>query len=136
LSAHPILKPTIILADDNDYILKTVSRFLSSDFAVIGSALNGREAIGLALELQPQVLVLDVAMPVLDGLQVCTLLKLTTLNTKVIFLTTFTDGAMIQAAFRAGGRGVVFKACMQTDLPVAIAEVLAGRTFLSSMESQ
>jgi DNA-binding NarL/FixJ family response regulator len=134
LSAQPVLKPTIVLADDNDEILKKVSRLLRADFNILASALNGRAAMSLALELQPDVLVLDVSMPVLDGYQVCTLLKLTTLNTRVIFLTAFADTPMIEAAFRAGGRAVVFKTHMQTDLPIAIAEVLAGRTFLSSLE--
>jgi len=136
LSTPPAAKPTVVLADDDDEIVKTVTRLLRPDFAVIGTAPNGREAMSLALELEPNLLLLDVAMPVLDGLQVCTLLKLTTLNTQVIFLTCFADPSMIEAAFRAGGRGVVFKAHMQEHLRTAISEVLAGRTFLSTTEDQ
>jgi NarL family two-component system response regulator LiaR len=125
-------KPRVLLADDSEQILRTVSRLLDVQFEVIGSVLNGEQAIEGALRLKPDVLVLDIMMPVMDGLEAARCLKRVGSPTKIVFLTGLEDPAIMETAMEAGGNGYVFKSQLLTDLPLAIHAALAGRTFLST----
>lgn len=125
-------KPRILLADDSEQILRAVSRLLDVQFEVIGSVLNGEQAIETTLRLQPDVLVLDILMPVMDGLEAARCLKRVGAPTKIVFLTGLEDPALMETAMEAGGNGFVFKSHLVADLPLAIHAALAGRTFLSS----
>ena len=125
-------KPRVLLADDSEQILRAVSRLLELQFEVIGSALNGEQAIEATLRLQPDVLVLDIMMPVMDGLEAARCLKKIGAPTKIVFLTGLEDHALMETAMEAGGSGYVFKSHLVTDLPLAIRAALAGHTFLST----
>jgi DNA-binding NarL/FixJ family response regulator len=125
-------KPRILLADDSELILRAVSRLLDVQFEVMGSVLNGEQAIEGTLRLKPDVLVLDVMMPVMDGLEAARCLKKVGAPTKIIFLTGLEDPAIMETAMEAGGNGYVFKSQLVTDLPLAIHAALAGRSFLST----
>jgi DNA-binding NarL/FixJ family response regulator len=127
-----VTKPRILLADDSEQILRAVSRRLESEFEVIGSALNGEQAIEATLRLKPDVLVLDIMMPLMDGLEVVRCLKKIGAPTKIVFLTGLEDHLLMETAMEAGGSGYVFKSQLVTDLPLAIRAVLTGRTFLST----
>jgi NarL family two-component system response regulator LiaR len=120
------------LADDSEQILRAVARLLDPQFEVIGSVLNGEQAIEGALRLKPDVLVLDIMMPVMDGLEAARCLKKVGAPTKIVFLTGLEDHAIMETAMEAGGNGYVFKSQLLTDLPLAIHAVLAGRSFLST----
>ena len=92
---------------------------------------DGDQAVETVLRLQPEVVVLDILMPVLDGIQAARrLLKLGT-TAKIVFLTGIEDPEYIAAAFELGAQGFVFKSSLYTDLPLAITTVLEGRTFRS-----
>jgi DNA-binding NarL/FixJ family response regulator len=125
-------KPRILLADDSEQILRAVSRLLDPQFEVIGSVLNGEQAIEATLRLKPDVLVLDIMMPVMDGLEAARCLKKVGAPTKIIFLTGLEDHAIMETAMEAGGNGYVFKSQLLTDLPLAIHAAFAGRSFLST----
>jgi NarL family two-component system response regulator LiaR len=120
------------LADDSEQILRAVSRLLDPQFEVIGSVLNGEQAIEATLRLKPDVLVLDIMMPVMDGLEAARCLKKVGAPTKIVFLTGLEDHAIMETAMEAGGNGYVFKSQLLTDLPLAIHAALAGRSFLST----
>jgi DNA-binding NarL/FixJ family response regulator len=125
-------KPRILLADDSEQILRGVSRLLDPQFEVIGSVLNGEQAIEGTLRLKPDVLVLDIMMPVMNGLEATRCLKKVGAPTKIVFLTGLEDPVIVETAMEAGGNGYVFKAQLLTDLPLAIHAALAGRSFLST----
>jgi DNA-binding NarL/FixJ family response regulator len=125
-------KLRVLLADDSEQILRTVFRLLDVEFDVVGSVLNGEQAIEATLRLQPDVLVLDILMPVMDGLEAARCLKQIGAPTKIVFLTALEDSALMEAAMQAGGSGFVFKSQLVTDLPLAIHAAVAGRTFLSN----
>jgi two-component system NarL family response regulator/two-component system response regulator DesR len=99
---------------------------------VIGSVLNGEQAIEATLRLKPDVLVLDIMMPVMDGLEAARCLKKVGAPTKIVFLTGLEDPAIMETAMEAGGNGYVFKSQLVTELPLAIHAALAGRSFLST----
>jgi DNA-binding NarL/FixJ family response regulator len=121
-----------LLADDSEQILRAVSRLLDVQFEVIGSVLNGEQAIEATLRLKPDVLVLDIMMPVMDGLEAARCLKKVGAATKIVFLTGLEDHAIMETAMEAGGNGYVFKSQLLTDLPLAIHAALGGRSFLST----
>jgi DNA-binding NarL/FixJ family response regulator len=124
-------KPRVVVADDDSRILSAVSKLLNPQFEVVACVFDGQEAIEAVLRLQPDVVVLDILMPVLDGVQAARrILKLVS-TAKIIFLTGIEDPEYVTAAFELGGRGFVYKPSLYTDLPLAIAAVLEGRTFCS-----
>jgi len=125
-------KLRILLADDSEQSLRAVSRLLAVDFDVVGSVLDGERAIEATLRLQPDVLVLDILMPVMDGLEAARCLKKVGAPTKIVFLTGLEDHALMETAMETGGNGYVFKSQLITDLPLAIHAAVAGRTFLST----
>ena len=121
----------ILLADDNDGILAEIRQELGEEFKIIGTASNGQDAVDAALRFDPDVVVLDIAMPMLDGIQAALRLRKNNTRTKILFLTIQEDSEYISAAFDAGGCGYVTKRRLLTDLAHAIREVAEGRTFLS-----
>ena len=122
----------MLLADDSEQILRAVSRLLDAQFEVVGSVMNGEQAIEATLRLQPDVLVLDLLMPVMDGFEAARCLKKVGAPAKIVFLTGLEDPALMDTAMESGGNAFVFKSKLVTDLPLAIHAALAGRIFLST----
>jgi DNA-binding NarL/FixJ family response regulator len=125
-------KPRVLLVDDSEQILRAVRRLLDVQFEVIGTVLNGEQAIETTLRLQPDVLVLDIVMPVMDGFEAARCLKKVGAPVKIVFLTGLEDPALMETAMEAGGKGFVYKSQLVADLPLAIHAALNGRTFLST----
>jgi DNA-binding NarL/FixJ family response regulator len=123
-------KLRILLADDNDTILARVRSLLNKDFEIVGSVSNGRDAVAEVKRLEPEVLVIDISMPILDGLQAVSILG-SSYRTKCVFLTVHDDKDFVDAAFAAGASGYVVKSNFVTDLVPAIAEVVEGRKYIS-----
>jgi DNA-binding NarL/FixJ family response regulator len=122
---------TVFLADDNGAMLTDLRDELSKEFEIAGTAENGQEAIHGVLHLDPDVLVLDITMPILNGLQVATRLHDIHPRTKILFLTIHEQPEYISAAFSAGASGYVTKRRLASDLALAIREIFGGGTFLS-----
>jgi len=112
-------------------MLQKVTQLLQDDFDVVGSAQNGQEAIEAAETLDPDLLVLDISMPILNGIQVASRLRDSGCRAKVIFLTVHEDRDYVEAAFSAGGLGYVLKSRVATDLIPAAQEALRGHEFTS-----
>jgi DNA-binding NarL/FixJ family response regulator len=121
----------VFLADDNRAMLADLRDELSKEFHIAGIAENGEDAIREVVRLDPDVLVLDITMPGLNGLQVASRLRKLHPRTKILFLTIHEQAEYIAAAFSAGACGYVTKRRLASDLSRAIYEILNGQTFLS-----
>ncbi|MEO8051809.1 MAG: response regulator transcription factor [Acidobacteriota bacterium] len=123
----------ILIADDHGIVrtgLKLLlDRFL--DMAVVGEAADGREAVRLAAELQPNIVIMDIGMPLLNGLEAAGQVIHENPATSVIFLSMHTDESYIVKALDAGGRGYLLKDKADEDIEQAIRAVAAGRPFFS-----
>jgi DNA-binding NarL/FixJ family response regulator len=123
--------PRVLLADDMPEMVESVTQLLRRDFDVVGYAENGEEAIEAMAHLNPDLLVLDISMPVLNGIQVASLLRESGSGVKLIFLTVHEDPDYIEAAFSVGASDYVFKSRVATDLIPAVEGVLRGHKFTS-----
>jgi DNA-binding NarL/FixJ family response regulator len=129
-------KARVLLADDHQTMLARVRSILSKDFEVVGTVANGREAVAEVRRLDPDVLVIDISMPVLDGLQAASQLRHKSSRTKIVFLTVHDDQDYVDAAFAAGASGYVTKSHVTSDLVPAIREALVGSTYISKSIKQ
>ena len=121
----------ILLADDHSAVCESVASLLESDFDVVGTAANGRDLLTEAERLQPDVVVTDISMPLLDGIEAATQLRASNSPAKVIFLTVHVGAQIVRAGLAAGALGYVVKSRLTTDLIPAIHEILAGHQFIS-----
>ncbi len=121
----------ILVADDNKGMRDTVTRLLEHDFEVVGAVRDGRALVAAVEELNPDVGVIDISMPIMNGIEAAAEIKRRDSKMKVIFLTVNEDADFVRAAFEAGGVGYVVKRQMATDLQVAIERALGGQTFIS-----
>ena len=123
----------VLLADDHAIVAEGLATLLKGHFDLVGIVGNGNELIDLARKLRPDVIVADIAMPVLSGLEALRRLKATPSAAKVIFLTMHADAQLATEAFRAGASGYVLKQSAGEELIAAIQEVLQGRTYLTPL---
>jgi DNA-binding NarL/FixJ family response regulator len=121
----------VLLADDSEDILAELREDLSKEFDIVGTAGNGEEAVRAVLRLDPDVIVIDIAMPVLNRIQASLRIRKAHPRTKILFLTINEQAEYISAAFSAGASGYVTKRRLASDLATAIREVFLGNTFLS-----
>ena len=121
----------VLLADDLPEIRERLAELLRDNFDIVGSAQNGQQAMEVATRLNPELLVLDISMPVLNGIQVASRLRESGCRTKIIFLTIHEDRDYIDAAFSVGASGYVFKSRVTTDLIPALQAALRGQEFTS-----
>jgi len=121
----------VLLADDNPAMLEATLRILEPEFTIVGTVGNGRDLLQVAAELQPDILVLDISMPLLSGLEAARLLKREGSNARIVFLTIHEDREFAEESFFVGAMGYVVKPRLAVDLPIAVREALLGRTFVS-----
>jgi len=121
----------LLLADDHRAVLDTVTRLLAVDFDVVGAVENGELAVQAVASLDPDVVVLDISMPVMNGIEAASRLKKSGSRARLIFLTVQTQPDFVTAAFSVGAVGYVVKPCLSNDLIPAIREALEGRIFVS-----
>jgi DNA-binding NarL/FixJ family response regulator len=124
-------KIRVLLADDHQAVRERVCGLLGEDFEVVGAVGDGREAVIAALRLDPDVLVIDISMPVLNGLQATEQLRAANHGTKIVVLTVHGDKAFVAAALSAGASGYVAKTDVTTDLIPAIRDAVEGRIYVS-----
>lgn len=120
----------VLLADDHSLVRKGFRRMLEDDddIEVVGEAANGPEAMELARSLQPDVIVMDLAMPELDGIQATSQIRKELPDISVLILSMYSEETYIRNAVSAGAKGYLLKNALEVDLPYAIKEVAAGRT--------
>lgn len=123
--------PRVLLVDDNEAMLARAAAALRRCCVVVGSASDGRAAIEAAQTLQPDVIVLDISMPGMTGLEVAARLREIGCTAALVFLTVHDEEDIIAAAKAAGAIGYVVKPRLGSDLHVAVQEARAGRPFVS-----
>jgi DNA-binding NarL/FixJ family response regulator len=128
-----VSKVRVLLADDHQAILAKVRRELGEEFEIVGIVGNGEEAVAAVCRLDPDVLVIDISMPVLNGLEAASRLRTSCCRTKIVFLTIHDDPDFVAAALSSGASGYVIKNRLSTDLVPAIREALQGHTFVSEI---
>jgi two-component system response regulator NreC len=127
----------LLLADDHHLVRQSLRALLEREgFQVLADAADGREAVRLAEQLKPDVAILDVAMPVLNGLEAAQQIQKASPRTKVVLLTMHPEEQYVAAAMRAGVKGFLLKNQAAQDLVRAIEEVARGGVYLSPRVSQ
>ncbi len=121
----------VLLADDHSAVLKSIVRLLSRDYDVVGTVRDGRALLEAARAMEPDVLVLDISMPLITGIEAAKILKKTGSKAKIVFLTVHEDPDFVRAAREVGALGYVVKQRMISDLPQAIKCALDGKCFTS-----
>jgi len=131
IMTDPGTKPRILLADDHAAILDKVAALLAPEFDVVAAVGDGLLALEAAARFCPELVVLDIAMPGLDGIHAARELRRNGCDAKIVFLTVQEDEDYVSAALDAGALGYVLKSRMQSDLILAIRQALAGEVFIS-----
>jgi DNA-binding NarL/FixJ family response regulator len=124
---------SIVLADDHPVVRRGMRDLLSTepDFSIVGEAGDGLETVGLVERVHPDVLVLDLMMPSLSGLEVLRITRQRSPETRVVVLSLYSTNAFVAEALKNGATGYVLKGCTEDNLLRAVREAAAGRRFLS-----
>jgi DNA-binding NarL/FixJ family response regulator len=129
-------RPRILLADDHRLLRESLSRMLDSDCEVVGAFADGRTVLVEAPRLRPDIVVLDIAMPILNGLDTARQLRNIMPEVKVIFLTMSEDADVAAEAFRVGASGYLLKNSAASELLQAIREVSQGRAYITPLATR
>jgi DNA-binding NarL/FixJ family response regulator len=124
-------RPRVLVADDHRGMLDMLVRLLSRQYDVVAAVMDGQAVVTKALQLEPDLLVLDIAMPELNGIAAASRLRESGSAAKVVFVTNLRDREFVQESLALGGIGFVVKDRLIADLFPAIRQVLAGEAFVS-----
>jgi DNA-binding NarL/FixJ family response regulator len=125
--------PRILLADDHTMLLDAFQRLLESQCEILGTASNGRALVELALKTNPEIIILDIAMPELNGMDACAQLRRELPDVKFIFLTVNEDPDVAAEAIRLGASAFLLKNSASAELTLAIESALSGRTYVTPL---
>lgn len=126
-------KPRVLLADDHSLVLEGFRRILEDQCELIGMVEDGRALLEAARRLLPDMVILDISMPLLNGIDAATQLKKTQPSVKVIFVTMHSDADYVRSAFEAGASGYLLKRSAVDELEQAIRTVWAGHTYITPL---
>jgi DNA-binding NarL/FixJ family response regulator len=124
-------RSTIMIADDHAFVADACRQLLEPEFNVVATVGDGRSLVRIAATLKPQVVIVDIGMPLLNGLDAGHQLKELLSSVKLVFLTMNTDPALAAEAFRRGASGYLLKTGTAAELTTAVRKVLQGRSYLS-----
>ena len=124
-------KPRVVLADDHPNMLRMVENILEPIFEVVGKVADGKSLLEAVSKLNPDLIVTDISMPILNGIEAVENLKESGCRAKVVFLTVHSDHEFVKVCFEAGASGYVLKPQMATDLLIALQAALAEHSFTS-----
>jgi DNA-binding NarL/FixJ family response regulator len=126
-------KPRVLIADDHRILAEGLRGLLEPEFEVVGVVADGRELVAAAKKHRPDVIVADVTMPSLNGIEAAVRLRDVGVEAKVVFLTMHRDVAYARQAMEAGAAGFVLKHSAATELVTAVREALRGQTYVTPM---
>jgi DNA-binding NarL/FixJ family response regulator len=126
-----VAKVRLLLAEDHKEMREMIVRILEREFEVVGAVGDGRALLEAESRLKPDVCVVDISMPIMNGIEAAIMLHQNGSIAKIVFLTVHAQKAFLEAALGAGALGYVLKPRMASDLRPAIREVMADRQFIS-----
>jgi DNA-binding NarL/FixJ family response regulator len=126
-------RPRILLADDHRIVVEGLRGLLEPEFEIVGIVEDGRALFTAAEKLRPDVIVADISMPLLNGIEAVRQIKKTHEEIKVVFLTMHPDVTYAASAFEAGASGYVLKHSAPSELIVAIQSALRGKTYVTPL---
>jgi DNA-binding NarL/FixJ family response regulator len=124
-------RPRILIADDHSLVAELCKKLLETEFDVVGVVSDGRALLSAADKLKPDVVVVDIAMPVLNGLDAGRQVKQILPAVKLVYLTMNTDIEVAAKAFEHGASGYLLKTCAAAEMVLAVREVLRCKTYIS-----
>lgn len=124
-------KPRVLIADDHSILLAGLRRLVEDSYEVVGTVEDGRALVAAAKQLEPDVIVLDISMPLLNGLDAARQIKKSVPDAKLLFLTMHASPTYATEAFKAGASGYLLKQSAASELQQAIQAVLNGQTYLT-----
>ena len=130
------MRPRIFLADDHSLLLEAFSKLLEEKYDVVGTATDGRKMLSMVSKLKPDVVLIDIAMPNLNGFDAGEKLKKILPEIKLIFLTVNEDPDMVTEAFRIGASGYLLKNSAASELFLAIDTVLSSKNYVTPKITQ
>lgn len=133
---HDMSKPRVLLADDHSLLLEAFQKLLADECEIVGAATNGRALVTAAATLRPDVIVVDVTMPLLNGIDAARQIKQTDPDVRIIFLTMNEDPNLAAEAFRAGASGYLLKRSAASELVTAIREVVKHRSYITPLVAE
>jgi DNA-binding NarL/FixJ family response regulator len=128
-----MFKPRVIIADDHTLLAEAFEKLLAAECDIVGRAANGRVLLSIARVLRPDVVVLDIAMPLLNGLDAGRQLKQMNPAVRLVFVTMNEDPSLAAEAFRAGASAYLLKTSAGAELLTAIREVMNGRSYVTPL---
>lgn len=126
-------RPRVLLADDHTLVLDGLRKILEPECEVVGAVEDGRSLLAAAKQLKPDIILLDISMPLLNGVEAARRLRAVAPGAKVIFVTMHADATYVAGAFRAGASGYVLKRCASLELLKAINQVLSGCEYVTPL---
>lgn len=127
----PTLRPRVLIADDHSIVAEGLRSLLEKNYEIVGIVPDGRRLLDEAPRLKPDVIVLDIGMPLLNGLDAAERLKTSLPATRFVFLTMQDDANLAAAALNLGSVGYVLKYAAMAELLTAVSEVLHGRSYIT-----
>jgi DNA-binding NarL/FixJ family response regulator len=129
-------RPRVLLADDHALLLGAFEKLLAGECDIVGQASDGRALVAAAEQLKPDLIILDISMPLLNGLEAGRQIKQKWPNVKLVFLTMMEDADLAAEAFRSGASGYLLKRSAASELTVAIREVMLGRSYITPLVTE
>lgn len=123
----------IFIADDHPVLLAGLKKLLGDDYDLVGTAADGRALVTAANKIAPDLVIVDISMPGMNGIDATRRLRTSLPSVKFVILSVHADSAYVDEAFRAGARGYVLKQSAASELFTAIRAVLSGRTYVTPM---
>jgi DNA-binding NarL/FixJ family response regulator len=128
-----MVKPRILLADDHTFVLEGFRRILEEHYELVGTTGDGRALLAAAKTAQPDIVILDISMPLLNGIAAAAQLKKICPQAKVIIVTMHADSEYVRSAFEAGASAYVLKGSAVDELEQAIQAVLRGHSYITPL---
>ncbi len=132
----PLKRPRVAIADDHKLVAEGCVKLLEPEFEVVGTFADGQALLAAVPELKPDVIVLDVGMPLMNGLEAGKRIKKLMRTVRIVYLTMNTDTGVAAEAFRGGASAYLLKTSAGSELVTAVREVLKGKRYLSPLVTQ
>jgi len=126
-------RPRVLLADDHNLFLGALEKLLAAECEIVGAVSDGRSLVAEAQRLQPDLVILDISMPLLNGLDAGRQVKQLCQNVKLLFVTMNEDSDLAAEAFRAGASAYLLKRSAASELLLAVREVMQGRSYVTPL---